>query len=248
MSEATVQSSATTSGAQSASSTTTSSSAESAQATNGQIQHATKAELDAFKASVLESIQKQSEFIGGKLKELKQPKTEAKTDEAKTLTQRQEADEKRAAFQMNREKFGALKAAAIEKGVPEKKAAQFARYILGSENANNIIVEENGYEYATRFRESDESIVPIAKWVSAFLQTDEGEIFLPAVAASSSDGQGSAGRGSATTQSPFVAMTFEQIMEERNRNPDGFAEYLEKHSDDWAKKQKTLNPASFKKK
>jgi hypothetical protein len=239
MAEATtVQTSATSSAAQSAAGATTqSSSADSATANTG---HATKAELEAFQKTVLESLQKQSDAIGSVTASINKLKPKA-TETAKTLTEKDEADQKRQAFQTNREKFGALKAAAMDRGVPEKKAAQFARYVLGSDNAANILVKEAGFEYVTEFRESDERTVSISAWVQAFLKTEEGEIFLPPKTAGSSDGQSSAGKGTIQVH-PYLAMSFEKIMEDKKRNPEAFMTYLQDHEADWVQKQKQWKP------
>lgn len=214
--------------------------AESAKATNG-TEYATKAELEAFQKTIADSLQAQSGLLGGLRNDIKGiakvPKTDATKTEDATLTARIKALEDSETRQRDNLRFGSLKSAAMAKGVPEKKADLFAKMILAEHGKETVVVTD---DYRVLFKESDDKQVPVTDWASAYLQTEAGEIFLPPKAAGSSDGQ--AGNGKTSTAHPFASLTFEQIQEQRAKNPAAYYAYVNEHSAEYDAKAQRYKP------
>lgn len=208
--------------------------AEGTKATNGP-EYATKAEITELRSLLDSRLQEQSGLLGGlrnDLKGLKPQKTETKAEDA-TLTERIKAIEAREAKHRENLRFGALKSAAMAKGVPEKKAVIYAKMIL-AEHDEKVVTADN---FDVHFQESDDKRVGISEWVAANLQTDFGEGFIPPLPAGSSDGQSGSGKA-ASANNPLLQMTFKQIMEAKDKNPEQYLAYLQDHGADWAQKQK----------
>lgn len=209
--------------------------AEGTKATNGP-EYATKAEITELRSLLDSRLQEQSGLLGGlrnDLKGLKPQKTEATKTEDATLTSRIQAIEAREAKHRENLRFGALKSAAMAKGITEKRAEQFARVVI-SEHDSKISVTD---DFQVKFAESDDKSTNITDWANAYLQTADGEIFLPPKTAGSSEGQSGSGKA-ASANNPFLQMTFMQIMEAKTKNPELYLAYLQDHGADWAQKQK----------
>lgn len=217
------------------SASTTNPSADSAQATNGQQQYVTKAELEAFQTSLKESQQAQSSILGGiqntlkKLTEGKAAPVETKTEDT-SLTARVAAVETSEKALRDSMKFGALKAAAMAKGVTEARAEQFARFVQ-AEHPNKITTTK---DFRVVFQESDDKSTGITDWVTAYLQTADGEMFLPPVAAGSGSGQSRSGKTAAAA--PQASMTYEQLMADI-KSPETAAWCVEHAAEFEAKRQ-----------
>ena len=201
-------------------------------------QFVSKAEFDALQ----KRIQDQSDILGGIRTSLKQlaPKEAPKpTEQDQTLTARVKAIEERESVQREAMRFGSLKAAAMAKGVPETRAEQFSRYVLATDHGKAISVDSN---FRVTYQEGEKQ-TPVSDWAGAFLASQEGEIFLPPKGSGpSGDGLRSGSGSAVSAASPYLGMSFEQIMESKKRDYKGFTEYVTKHESDWVNKQSAYRP------
>lgn len=203
-------------------------------------QYVTKADLETFKTEIKASEQVHSGLLGGLRNDIqKLLKPEKKPEDKEkdpTLTQRVDAIEARDKASFESLKRRTLKSVAMEAGVPAQRAGRFANIVL-ADFKEKITVSKDDDVF---FQESDDKSTPILEWVQAYLKSADGEFFLPPKETGSSDGQKGAGKGSSAVH-PYLAMTFEQIMDDKKKNPDLFLTYLEQHEDtDWIKKQKSF--------
>lgn len=166
-------------------------------------------------------LTKQVSFAVTKLTKSAPAKPEPKDDP--TLTERIKAIEARENAQREVTRFNAIKAAAMGRGVAENRAKQLTKIVL-SEMGEKVVVTD---AFDVIVRESDEKSVPAADWVSAYLQTADGEIFLPIKPAATTDG---ARGGSATTSVPETA-TYTELMKQENATK--LSEFMTKYPQKW---------------
>lgn len=198
---------------------------------NNAAQYVTKEEH----AAILARLQEVSALVGGLRNEVKaqKPKPAEPQKEDATLTARLarlEANEKRAAENL---RFTSLKSAAMAKGVPEKRAEALARLTI-AERGDAIEVDS---DFRVLYRESEDKAVPVQDWVGAFLQTEDGEFFMPPKSAASSDGLRGGGKP-ASAAHPFSKLTYQELMDKARTDYAGYSAYVREHPDEFASKKK----------
>lgn len=136
-------------------------------------------ELIATVSQLKEQVQGQSKIIAALTKE-KEKKAEPVTpdpltDRVKVL---EEKDAKQAAItakQKDREVLQALEKSLIDGGADPKQAPRFAK-LIQIEHAKNIEVDD---DFNVRYRETPEKATALDTWAAAFMQTEDGKVFLP---------------------------------------------------------------------
>lgn len=194
--------------------------------------HVTKAEFTALSRTLMSEITSLKSM-------LPPPKADAKpkTDDAPTLTG--QAEELRT---LKEGLKAGSKRTAVTAAVANKLGARtdaFAKYVLAlhgdkievSEDFQRVEVNDNGTRQ------------PVAKWLDAFLQTDDGLAFMPPPAQPpSGDGLTGSHAGMAKPKHRFSDMGYEEIQKASKSAPHEFRTYIAEHRDEYeAKKKRALS-------
>jgi hypothetical protein len=99
------------------------------------------------------------------------------TDRVKELESHKAKLVERDTRQREREALQTLEKALVAGGVDPKQAPRFAKLAL-VEHKDKIIVDD---DFNVGFKEADDKTTPLTTWVNAFLQTEDGKVFLPPV-------------------------------------------------------------------
>lgn len=195
-------------------------------------QYVTADQFQAFQADIAKRFDGQSGVLGtlsGTLEKLK-PALEKigtpATPPPDTLTTRvaQLETEKKAHAESVRS--FAIKTALTENGIPAARAEREARILL-LDHGDKITVAPD--LKTVLYRESDTQNTPVATWISAWMQTDEGKAILPPI--ETATGRGLAGgsreghRG--TGPHPMSKMTYTEI--QKHPNTALQSQYIREH-------------------
>ena len=123
-----------------------------------------------------------------KLAEEVTPKTPGQDDglvaRVKVIEERNRVADERDSKQKDREALQRIQTALIAGGADPKQAPRFAK-LLHIEHGGKIVVDD---EFNVSVKESDTVVNPVETWVGAYLQTEEGKVFLPSKRNPKSDG------------------------------------------------------------
>lgn len=159
------------------------------------------------------------------------PPAEKKTTEERLATVEAERAKDRAELAQERRDN------ALEKAINDLKLssedADFFRSFVEHKHGSQIKVEGK-----TVFVEAPDGPKKLGDFVTDLFKV-HGKRFQPAAALPGGDGLGSSRGGSAAGGAhPFSALTYDQIMEQRTKNPDQFHEYMKGHQEEFQAKKK----------